>query len=252
MLGIVTGCGNEEINEESNNTKLNVDTEFIKDLEKSTEARWDKTAESDQELNLTWEEELNYLESFVQAEAEIIYKYEEKKFNDPRLEKLAKDYVEGVKLQEKSLDYATRDEFKFYEDWDKGADIRSVALTELVDDYGVNVDENNMKELRRNSQLVEEEKEREKAIDEMLEGIEFKIDSDEYDWKEYVAVVENTTDIEFSSFDLEIKLIDEDDVTIDHHYAYANNWQPGEKVKFSFMTDKSFYEIEWSWKYHTD
>ena len=34
-------------------------------------------------------------------------------------------------------------------------------MTELVDDYGVNADENIMKEVRRNSQLVEEEKERE-------------------------------------------------------------------------------------------
>lgn len=49
----------------------------------------------------------------------------------------------------------------------------------------------------------------------MLKSIKFKKVKDEYSWKDYESVVENTTGSDMEYFYLDVKLIDSDDVIIE-------------------------------------
>ena len=84
--------------------------------------------------------------------------------------------------------------------WSEGYDVRSVALLELVEDYGVKVDGKQFEELKNNSQVVKENKETEKAIDEMVKTINFEHVNSEYGLDSYSATVENSTNLKFDDF----------------------------------------------------
>ena len=86
----------------------------------------------------------------------------------------------------------------------------------------------------------------------MVKSIEFKLDNNEYGWKDYSAVVENTTSQDFDSFYLNIKFVDADGITVDTTTASADDWKSGEKVKFTFMTDAKFEEIQWDYEYYNN
>lgn len=262
ILSLVSACSNEKANQEDAETNAEeeveetIDAEFIEDMEKATKARWDLVnkyeEEEKEDESFDADKDFKKRNEFIEAESEILYKYEELKFKDPKLKKLAMDYIEGVRNQEKSLEYYYGDEMKYYDMWDEGIGQRSIALTKLVDDYGLKTDEETMKGLRQTAQVMEEEKELRNQIEELSKTVEFKLENDSSSYKEYIAIVENTTDMEFEYFYFDIKLIDEDGVTVDTTQANTSNWEPGEKVRFEFSTDKTFDEIKWQWGYSTD
>ena len=85
----------------------------------------------------------------------------------------------------------------------------------------------------------------------MLKSIKFEKVKEEYDWKEYEAVVDNTTGVDFESFFLDVKLLDSDGVIVESIPVSPNgSWGKGQKVKLTFMTDKSFEKIEWTAEYY--
>ncbi|MGM0216035.1 FxLYD domain-containing protein [Enterococcus sp. AZ109] len=63
-------------------------------------------------------------------------------------------------------------------------------------------------------------------------------------YRNYTAVVENTTGLNLSSLSAKINLVDAEGVVVDTSYLNANNWKAGQKYKFEFMTDKEFQSIE--------
>lgn len=252
---ILISCGNDtEIYKEGTDEIeiVTSDAVFIKDLEKSVTLRWKLEDENDEMNTLTDEEYYDKLEELIDAEKGILLKYKESDFKDPKLKKLANDYINGVEKQGESMNYYFANQQKFTESWTHGGNIRSVSLTKLVDEYGVTVDEQVMKQLRQTAQLIEDDNKTSKEVEAMAKNIEFELESNEGTWKEYKAVVENTTEIDFSYFELSIKLIDKDGVTIDTTFDNTENWNSGEKVRFEFMTDKEFNKIEWQWNYYTD
>ena len=62
------------------------------------------------------------------------------------------------------------------------------------------------------------------------------------------ATVENTTPYTFSSMSLTINLY-KDDVIVETLYDSTANWESGEKVRFEFMTSKTFdkYKVKGEW-----
>lgn len=154
------------------------------------------------------------------------------------------------KCKNNHIEYYFADYDKWSELWSDGYDKRSISLFKIVDDYDLNIDDQDLKAMKQNAQVVEEKKEIEKEIDEMLSNLEFKIEDESGDWKDYETVIENTTNKTFNHFILDIKLIDGDGVTVDTPQASTGNWEPGEKVKFEFMSDKNFEEIKWKWSYY--
>lgn len=225
------------------------DKDFIKDVKKSFETRSDFIA--DVESGKIVLDENEYLKEAVLKEKEIIKKYKDEEFDNPEIGKLAKDYIEGLNKQEESLKYYSNDYMKYEKIWSEGYDMRSTALTTLVDKFGLELDEKVFEELRNNAQVVKEESEIENKVDEMLKNIKFEKVKEEYDWKDYEAVIQNTTGVDFEYFYLDIKLLDSEDVVVESVPVSPNgSWKKDQKIKLTFSTENDFEKIEWTAEYH--
>lgn len=221
-----------------------VDNEFLSDVSKATQARWDYLD------NTTEESESIYLKEAVQKELDILEKYndsndDEGNFNDPKLKKIAQDYLDALNMQAESIKYYSSDYLKYDEQWSEGYNKRSTLLVQLVDEYGLELDEDGFAELRENSKVVEEKENIDKEVEALVKSIDFENVKTEYGWSDYAAVVENSTSINFESLEINVKLLDKDGVTISDEPVWVDNWNTGEKKKLEFSTDKSFSEMKW-------
>ncbi|MFZ2756278.1 MAG: FxLYD domain-containing protein [Atopobiaceae bacterium] len=63
-------------------------------------------------------------------------------------------------------------------------------------------------------------------------------------YKTYSAVVENTSDITFSYFSMNISLEDADGVVVDTQTTSTQSWDPGSKHRFQFSTNAEFTKID--------
>lgn len=234
---LVAGCN-------STNEPKSVDNKFLSDVSKAIDARWDY-------LDTTTEEnESIYLKEAVQKELDVLSKYEElneeeEVFNDPRLKKIAVDYINALNTQIESIKYYTSDYLKYNEQWTEGYNERSTLLVQLVDEYGLKLDEDRFTELKENAKAVTENEEINKEVEELVKSINFEKVKTEYGWSDYAAVVENSTSVEFESLEVKIKLLDKEGVTVSDEFVYVDNWSKGEKKKLEFTTDKSFSEMKW-------
>lgn len=238
----ITGCGNtKEGSAEKEKKEAVADEKFLKDLAKGLEARW---SIKDQDVELGSEEEKKYTDKLVSAELDILEKYQNEKFEDSKLQEKAIQYINLLKQQKEALDYMTADYEKYGELWTEAYDKRTQMIVDFVNDYKLTVSdkyESTLKDITVNAKQVTEENEKEEKVQALVESIEFGLAEDDgYGWKTYNAVVENTTEMTFSYFNLTINLLDQDDVIVETTYANVSNWGKGQKVKFEFMTDKEF------------
>lgn len=234
---LIIGCS-------SDNGPKSVDNKFLSDVSKATEARWEYLDKS------TEESESVYLKEAVQKELNVLEKYNElneevEVFNDPRLKKIAEDYLEALNTQIESIKYYTSDYTKYDEQWSEGYNKRSTLLVQLVDEYGLKLDEDGFAELKENAKSVKEKEETDKEVEELVKSINFEKVKTEYGWSDYASVVENSTSVNFESLEINVKLLDKDGVTISDEIVWVDNWNIGEKKKLEFTTDKSFSEIKW-------
>jgi hypothetical protein len=241
----LVGCSSKE--EEI----ITQDANFVKSIEKATQDRWDY-ANDVESGEIAINDNLDYLTELVKKESDELYQYIDAEFSDVRLKKLAMDYINGVKAQEEALKYYIADYSKYDSKWLEGYNLRSTALVELVEEYGINVDEKELEELKNNVLVITENKELEESIEAMVSSIEFTLDKKEYGFTYYSAIVENTTDLKFDSFSLDLSLLDSDGVVVDTEYVFASNWKQGQKYKFEFMTDRNFETIEWEYSYYKE
>lgn len=256
ILSFTIGCSSKNIST-SVKEKVTEDENFLKDLSRSVNERGIIVKKADEERKelgdkFDDEKEIEYYKSYIKTESDILYKYEDAEFEDRELQKLAIDYIDGVGIQEKSLEYVYGDVDKFFDLWEEGYGKRSVVLIEMVNEYGVEVDESSLEGLKQNAQSVSEKQEVENKINEMFEVADFKLESTSGEFQEYIAIIENTTGVKFQNFDLNIKLIDGDGITVDSPSDWITNWNTGEKVKVSFSTEENFSEIQWEWEYEID
>lgn len=125
----------------------------------------------------------------------------------------------------------------------------------MADNYGLTVSDkfqSNLDEFKTNSKLVQEKDAQEQAIDSMLSNITFEEVPDEYagDWKTYQGVVENTTGSDFSTFAVNINLLNADGVIVETAYDQVSNFTNGAKAQFEFSTDKEFTSTEVTVQYY--
>lgn len=60
----------------------------------------------------------------------------------------------------------------------------------------------------------------------------------------YEAIAENTTDVQFLSFSVDINLNDENGKVVQTESLTITAWEPGEEVRFKFTVDRPFDNIE--------
>ena len=240
------GCSTNKVEEPKSQ-----DTKFIVDVERAIEDRY-RYVSKVESGKVDVESQTKYLKECVNKELVILEKYEDAEFNDATLRRLMLDYIDALNTQLDAVKYYNSDYGKYDDLWAEGYNLRSTVIVELVDDYGLRIDENQLEDIRDNAQVVKENNNLNKEIEKLSKNIEFTKDNEEYGYKDYSAIVENTTSAKFDSFYLDIKLVDEDGITIDTAMVSADNWKPGEKVKFEFSTDKDFEKIEWSYEYYME
>ena len=163
---LLMGCSSE-------NGPKSVDNQFLSDVSKATEARWEYLDK------YTDESESVYLKEAVKKELDILEKYktlneEEEVFNDPKLKKIAEDYIEALNTQIESIKYYTSDYTKYEEQWSDGYNKRSTLLVKLVDEYGLKLDEDGFAELKENAKAVTEKEKIDEEIEEMVKSINFE------------------------------------------------------------------------------
>lgn len=244
MLSVVmVACSSAETEEKGK------DKDFIKDVKKSFDARSIYLSDVDSG-KITLSED-KYLKEAVLKEKNILEKYKDAEFDNPELSKLAKDYIDGLNKQEESIKYYNSDYVKYEKLWTEGYDIRSTTLTTLVDKFGLQMTDEAFEDLKNNAQVVKEKNDTKAKVDEMLKTIKFEKTKEEYGWKDYESIVQNTSGVDFESFFLDVKLLDSDDVVVESIPVSPNgSWAKDQKVKLTFSTDKSFEKIEWTAEYY--
>jgi hypothetical protein len=243
------GCGASNT-EKNNNEEQYADEDFIKSLSKALEKRWDlsdkQAAEekaSGKKIEVASDESKKWYMSFVDAEIPEFENYKDAKFKDSKLQEKAIQYINLLNDQKASLDYFKVDFNKFLELWGKAYNQRTQLLVDFTNNYGLTVDEKHsqvLKDMMLKGQEVTKAEDNKALIKTMTDSIKFEKIEDSYGYKKYQAVVENTTGIDFSGFELSINLLDKDGVILNTTYASVGNWQKGQKAKFEFSSDKDF------------
>lgn len=207
---LFTGCsssGNNQKTEKSEEETKYADEQFIKDMSKGLQARWDlidKNEKKDEEVDPQSQEEKDMTLDCIQAELDCVEKYTDEKFNDSKLQEYAVKYVNLLKQHKDACKYIPVDYYgKYSEELDSIYNERSKIIEDLVENYNLTVDkkhQDTLDEFKTNSQLVKDQDAMEESVKNMLANIQFTEVSNEDGWKTYQGVVENTTGKDISIF----------------------------------------------------
>lgn len=255
LLGILclmllsVGCSSTKEAEKKEEEPQYADDAFVQDMSKGLQARWDlneadEKKEGYEDILVNSKEYQEMMLSYINAELDVISKYSEEKFEDKTLQENAIKYINLLEKHKEICDYMTVDYVKYEEEFQPIYNERSKIIENLVNVYGMTVDEKHQKTLNdfiTNSQLVQEQENKEAAINQMLADIQFQVTEDDGNgWKTYQAIVENTTGINFKTFSADINLLSADGVIVETAYYQVSAFNNGSKAQFEFMTDKEF------------
>lgn len=214
-----------------------VDESFISSEAKGLQARWDLSDQQDKES-------LNDGDSFVacvDAELSSVSEYKDAEFEDETLGNLAKEYIEILeKSKELAANYYDKNYSTFDSEYTPLSQRRSQIIKKFSEDYQLPIDDahtDTLKTFIADADLTI-------AVQDIISSTTFEMVEDDYGWKKYQAVVENTTDKTFESFWFNIDLVDSDGVVVETQEAYTDNWKPGSKNRFEFSTEAEFEKIE--------
>lgn len=257
---LFTGCsssGNNQKTEKSEEETKYADEQFIKDMSKGLQARWDlidKNEKKDEEVDPQSQEEKDMTLDCIQAELDCVEKYTDEKFNDSKLQEYAVKYVNLLKQHKDACKYIPVDYYgKYSEELDSIYNERSKIIEDLVENYNLTVDkkhQDTLDEFKTNSQLVKDQDAMEESVKNMLANIQFTEVSNEDGWKTYQGVVENTTGKDISTLNVDINLKNADGIIVETTYDDVSNFTKGAKAQFEFYTDKDFATTEVTASYY--
>ncbi|MBR3126035.1 MAG: FxLYD domain-containing protein [Mogibacterium sp.] len=210
---------------------------FISAEAKGLQARWDLSDQHEKEGTTGGESFI----ACVDAELNPIAAYKDSEFEDEALGNLATEYI-GIleKSKELASDYYDKNYETFSNEYTTLNQRRSQIIKAFSEDYQLPIDEDHTDTLKTfiaDANLTS-------AVQDIISSTTFELAEDDYGWKKYQAVVENTTDKTFDSFCYNINLVDKDGVVVETQNAYTENWKPGDKHRFEFSTEAEFDKIE--------
>lgn len=251
LLLLASGCSKQEKPEETE--PQYADKKFVTDMSIGLQERWKLTDADEQkggydEIYVDSKEYQDMMLSYIGAELDKIEKYSEEKFEDKKLQEMALKYINLLQKHKEICSYMTVDYERYEEEFTPVYDERSKVIKTMVDDYGMTVDEkyqDTLNDFITNSQLVTEQENIVAAVENMLKGIQFQVVEDMGDGlKTYQTIVENTTGIDFNTFNININLLDENGIIVESVWEQVNNFNNGAKVQVEFSTDKEFASTE--------
>ena len=241
-LGCLVGCNKTEEEKMIDNNEV-----FVEKFSKALDKRWDITSEADENLNQgkITENERNKIS--IDAIQEEIDSTEEAllKVTDEELKEVAKDYVEGDKLQIKYLN-ATDVEmaWDFYEQSQR---LRKPSLIILVEEYGVKVNEEHIdtyNAFKEEATLINKEEEAKKVLDKMATECLVEKKTDEWGAVEYEIIFENNSEINFKDIEYQVNYKDKDDMVVGSDFIFLSNFNANTKQKASLYPYENVDDIE--------
>lgn len=221
-----------------------VDAQFIRALAKGLMERWDLNVDNSS-MSATEIKE-NY-KKCVNAELNSIGEFADKKFENQGLKKNMDRYIEALNIQLNAIDHYELDYTRFNNEWSDGYNKRAVLIKKFVRNYDLKVEseyESDIDSFINDADLITEQENIKEKVEKMI-SVEFDIVENNYGWKTYEATIENITDVTFLYFAVIANLYDENDIIVESPYTnQINNFEPGQKVKVSFTTDKSFVRMD--------
>ncbi|WP_447408196.1 FxLYD domain-containing protein [Weissella confusa] len=233
----------------ANKSPKYADEAFVKSIAKGLEERWSIIDQGDSKKQTESEENKNLKEA-IQAELDATSKYKTMNFKSTKLQELAVSYINALNTQKNNVNGRSEYDSSAYNAWTKAYDKRTVILTELVNKYDLKVSEkydNELKNLIANGKDVKKSEKAQEQVDALKSALNFQQVEGENEYsryRDYEAVLENTSDIDFDYFDVEVTLLDDDGVNLHTTYANVSNWKQGTKARFDFSTDEQFAKIE--------
>lgn len=229
--------------------QISTDGQFLKALKTGLQNRWDLTN------NQITVEVMGLLvntstvddyKKFVQQELDQISIYEKKEFNDEGLGRCAKEYIAALHLQEKALAYKEIDSDRYDTEWGEGLNKRSKLLKELVSKYNFTIDDeylSNLNEMVLRGEVNKEHENLELQIQKMI-NVDYTLSSGGKSSKTYEMVIENTTVVNFSSFHVNVKLVNDEGVVVETVKTNTvKDFVSGQKAIFSFKAEREFSSI---------
>lgn len=259
---LFTGCsssGNNQKTEKSEEESKYADEQFIKDMSKGLQARWDLNEKDEKKegydkIELQSQEYKDMMLSYIQKELDYTEKYTDEKFKDSKLQEYAVKYINLLKQHKDICQYIPVDYYgKYLDEFNPIYDERSKIIEDLVENYNLTVDkkhQDTLDEFKTNSQLVKDQDAMEESVKNMLANIQFTEVSNEDGWKTYQGVVENTTGKDISTLNVDINLKNADGVIVETTYDDVSNFTKGAKAQFEFYTDKDFATTEVTASYY--
>ena len=234
---IVIGCSPK-----SSKQSKYYDEQYIKALSSGLDARWQY---SDSESSKK-DKPIDSLTKSTKIEYDPLKKdnFSDKKFHNTKLKELSLSYENELKNGLDILDSATEASLiDSNSKWMVHYNNRTKILTEINNIKKIPVkNEKILKELINNGKSVKENDELKTKLEENMSKVVFSAKPQEYpsEYKTYESIVSNDTATNFKYFSANVYLEDQNGTRIDTQYISANDWEAGQKVTFTFMTDKVF------------
>lgn len=243
LIAIVSICMLSACGGASGGEPKPADQDFMKSLAKGLENRWDVSD------SLT-ENTVQGYKDCIQAELDQVEQYQSATFEDTTLQEKALAYINVLKESMENVDYAFSD--TDYQKWSDIYDKRTIMIKEFVDTYGLKVSDKYQKtldELVANGKTAGVAATQKEEIEKLVSKLDFEVTKEDYGWKTYQAVLENTTEYNIKNLSLEISLLDADGVIVSTQYCNADNVSKGQKARLEFETDETFdkYEVVLDW-----
>lgn len=247
LIFCLAGCGSAETDE---NTVL-TDEDFISNLEKGLENRWD-ISDRDTTLMSTSEAQ-EYLTECIEAETEEVLSMDRYTFEDKALESLAQQYFDALDLQKEGIKYAGTEDYTSYEQtFTMGYNYRITLIHQFYQDYGLTVGgkyQTTLDDVLAEYDVAAKQVAIQEYVNEISSTLNYTKDeeeSDEYSTY-YSAVIENTTGYTIDSLEIHLSFVDADGVTIEKTSDFISNFNAGAKYKSSIYVDvDEFDHIEYN------
>lgn len=253
---LLSGCGANNTDNGSSQAVQYADQNFIESLSTGLEARWelnDKYNAKHEKNNTVYITDVDELTTLINTELDEVGQYKNAQFQDSKLQEKALSYINALNDSLQALNYIDSDPEKYSTLWENAYNTRSTLIKDFIENYGLTTDskyQSTLNELISNAQVVSEKEKQEKAIDELVSSMKFELVEDDYGYKTYVATVQNNTGSNFSTFDIDINLLDNDGVIVETDYDSISQFKNGATAKFKFSTDVDFASTQVSTQYY--
>lgn len=209
------------------------DQGFVEAVADGLQSRWEITDSIESRGETLTEEDMT---KAIQSELDAVSDYSDVTFKDDELGEYADQYIDALSNMD------AEDYFEMNEKWSFAYSQRTAALFGINNISPIPVEEEDQDTLDALLSDGEAALEAQKII----ASANFVQEEPEFEgetYHTYSTVIENQSSVTFSFFQLDISLVDQDGVVVDTQIAYTDNWAPGGKHRFEFMSDAEFSEI---------